>query len=440
MSVRKAIEFQTETIAAAHGVASDMAFAAVAPPLYLSSTYAFSDFDAPRAYDYGRVGNPTRDMLADAIARLEGGAGAVLTPSGMAAVTASLVSMLKAGDHVVAAKALFSSCLYVVQDLLPRFGVASTLVDGTDLDQWRSAVRPNTKAFFLESPTNPTLEVIDIAAVAEIAHEAGARLVVDNVFATAILQSPIELGADVVVYSATKHIDGQGRVLGGIILSADEAYVTDHLHNFLRQTGPSLSPFNAWVLLKGLETLEIRVQRQTATAARVADAIAAHPKVSKLIYPGRPDHPQAEVIARQMKGGSTLIAFEVEGDKEAAFRVANALDIVKISNNLGDAKSLITHPSTTTHQRLSEEQRLGFGITQGMLRPSIGLEDPDDLIEDLTQALDRPEAKGRQAAGHDLLAFCRYDCALVLSGGGHHQESVSSHRDRSAVRLRGACR
>ena len=380
-----------------HGGTLRSQFGEMSEAMFLTQGFAYDTAEAAEArftgespgFIYSRFSNPTVFMFEERMRLLEGAAAARATASGMAAVTASLLSMLKAGDHVVAAKALFSSCLYVVEDLLPRFGVASTLVDGTDLDQWRAAVRPETKAFFLESPTNPTLEVIDIAAVAEIAHAAGARLVVDNVFATAILQSPLALGADVVVYSATKHIDGQGRVLGGIILSADEAYVADHLHNFLRQTGPSLSPFNAWVLLKGLETLEIRVQRQTATAARVADAIAAHPKVSKLIYPGRPDHPQADIIARQMKGGSTLIAFEVEGGKEGAFRVAGALDIVKISNNLGDAKSLITHPSTTTHQRLSEEQRLGFGITPGMLRLSIGLEDPDDLVEDLLRALDK---------------------------------------------------
>ncbi len=380
-----------------HGGTLRSQFGEMSEALFLTQGFAYDDAEAAEArfkgespgFIYSRFSNPTVFMFEERMRLLEGAAAARATASGMAAVTASLVSMLKAGDHVVAAKALFSSCLYVVEELLPRFGVASTLVDGTDLDQWRDAVRPNTKAFFLESPTNPTLEVIDIAAVAEIAHAAGARLVVDNVFATAILQSPIELGADVVVYSATKHIDGQGRVLGGIILSADEAYVTDHLHNFLRQTGPSLSPFNAWVLLKGLETLEIRVQRQTASAARIADVIAAHPKVTKLIYPGRADHPQAAIIARQMKGGSTLIAFEVEGDKEAAFRVASALEIVKISNNLGDAKSLITHPSTTTHQRLSEEARLGYGITQGMLRLSIGLEDPEDLIEDIAAALDK---------------------------------------------------
>jgi O-succinylhomoserine sulfhydrylase len=380
-----------------HGGSLRSQFGEMSEAIFLTQGFSYADAEAAEArfkgqdpgFVYSRFSNPTVFMFEERMRLLEGAAAARATASGMAAVTASLLCMLKAGDHVVAAKALFSSCLYVIEDLLPRFGVASTLVDGTDLDQWRDAVRPNTKAFFLESPTNPTLEVVDIAEVAKIAHEAGALLIVDNVFATPIWQRPIALGADVVVYSATKHLDGQGRVLGGIILAADPAYVTDHLHTFLRQTGPSLSPFNAWVLLKGLETLAIRVERQTATAARLADAIARHPKVSRLIYPGRPDHPQAAIVAKQMTGGSTLIALEVEGGKEAAFRVAGALEIVKISNNLGDAKSLVTHPSTTTHQRLSEAVRLGFGITPGMLRLSVGLEDADDLIEDVTAALDK---------------------------------------------------
>ncbi|MBB5753345.1 O-succinylhomoserine sulfhydrylase [Prosthecomicrobium pneumaticum] len=378
-----------------HGGSLRSQFGEMSEALFLTQGFAYADAEAAEArfkgddpgFIYSRFSNPTVWMFEERMRLLEGAGAARAVASGMAAVTAAMLAMLKAGDHVVAAKALFSSCRYVVEELLPRFGVASTLVDGTDLDQWRDAVRPETKAFFLESPTNPTLEVIDIEAVATIAHEAGARLVVDNVFATPLWQKPIALGADVVIYSATKHIDGQGRCLGGVIL-ADETYVNDHLHNFLRQTGPSMSPFNAWVLLKGLETLEVRVRRQTETAARLADQIAAHPKVTRLIYPGRADHPQANIVARQMQGGSNLLAFEVEGGKEAAYRVADALEIVKISNNLGDAKSLVTHPSTTTHQRLTEEVRLGFGITQGMLRLSVGLEDPEDLAEDIAAALD----------------------------------------------------
>jgi O-succinylhomoserine sulfhydrylase len=327
-------------------------------------------------------------MFEERMRLLEGAGAARATASGMAAVTAVFLSSLKQGDHVVAAKALFGSCRYVVEDLLPRYGITSTLVDGADLGAWKKAATKKTKAFFLESPTNPTLEIYDIAAISEIAHKAGARLIVDNVFATPLLQQPLKLGADIVVYSATKHIDGGGRVLGGIIL-ADETFIADHVHTFLRQTGPSLSPFNAWVMLKGLETLEVRVERQVATAARLADVIAEHPKVTRVLYPGRADHPQYELAKRQMKGGSTMIAFEVKGGQKGAFKVANALEIVRISNNLGDAKSLLTHPSTTTHQRLSEDVRQGLGITPGLLRLSVGLEDADDLAEDLIQALDR---------------------------------------------------
>jgi O-succinylhomoserine sulfhydrylase len=275
-----------------------------------------------------------------------------------------------------------------MEDYLPRYGVSSTIVDGFNLDEWRAAMRPNTKTCFLESPTNPTLDVLDNPAIAEIAHSGGARLIVDNVFATPIWQSPLSLGADVVVYSATKHIDGQGRCLGGIILSS-QAFITEHIHNFMRQTGPSLSPFNAWALLKGLETLGVRVRAQTETAARIADALASHPKISRLIYPGRADHPQAELVKKQMRAGSTLIGFEVKGGKAGAFRCLNALQIARISNNLGDAKSLVTHPATTTHQRLAPEARAELGISEGFIRFSAGLEHVDDLIEDFTQALEK---------------------------------------------------
>jgi O-succinylhomoserine sulfhydrylase len=336
---------------------------------------------------YARFSNPTVSMFEGRMAAFEGAEAARATASGMAAVTAALMGQVKAGDHVVAAKALFGSCRWVVEELLPRFGVASTLVDGLDLDQWRAALRPNTRTLFLESPTNPTLEVIDIAAVAKIGHEAGATLVVDNVFATPIWQSPLALGADCVVYSATKHIDGQGRCLGGIILASEE-FIQKNVHMLLRQTGPSMSPFNAWVLLKGLETLHVRVHRQTDTAAAVSDALARHGKITRLIYPGRPDHPQAETIQRQMRGGSTLVAFEVAGDIKATFRFLNALKLVGITNNLGDAKSLVTHPATTTHQRLTPAQRAELGITDGLVRLSAGLEHPDDIAEDLLAALD----------------------------------------------------
>ena len=337
-------------------------------------------------YLYSRFSNPTVAMFERRMVEFEGAEAARATASGMAAVTTSLVGQVRAGDHVVAAKALFGSCRWVVEDFLPRFGVASTLVDGLDLDQWKAAVRPNTKVFFLESPTNPTLEVLDIGAIAGIAHAAGATLVVDNVFATPIWQSPLALGADCVVYSATKHIDGQGRCLGGIILSS-EKFIQDNVHMLLRQTGPSMSPFNAWVLLKGLETLHLRVARQTDTAARVADALAGHKKISRLIYPGRKDHPQAATVARQMRGGSTLVAFEVDGDKPATFRFLNALRLIRITNNLGDAKSLVTHPATTTHQRLTPQARAELGITDGLVRFSAGLEHPDDIVDDIVTAL-----------------------------------------------------
>jgi O-succinylhomoserine sulfhydrylase len=284
-----------------------------------------------------------------------------------------------------------------VEELLPRFGVAATLVDGADLDQWRAAMRPNTKTAFLESPTNPTLEVVDIAGVAQIVHAHGATLVVDNVFATPLLQHPLALGADCVVYSATKHIDGQGRVLGGVIL-ASEAFIAEHIHNYLRQTGPALSPFNAWVMLKSLETMTVRVDAQVRSAAKIADWLADHPGVARVLYPGRADHPQAALARRQMSGGGTLVTFEVAGGKAAAFRMANALSIIGISNNLGDAKSLLTHPSTTTHQRLKPEARAAMGIGEGMLRLSVGLEDVEDLIEDLGQALSLQESPARHAA------------------------------------------
>ena len=363
--------------------------------LFLTQSYVYDSAEQAAArfkgtepgYIYSRFANPTVAMFEERMRLMEGAGAARATASGMSAVTAAFLCHLNAGDHVVSAKALFGSCRYVVEDLIPRFGIKSTLVDGTDLGQWKKAVRKNTKAFFLESPTNPTLEVLDIQAIAEIAHKAGARLIVDNVFATPILQRPFELGADIVVYSATKHIDGQGRCLGGVIL-ADEGFVTDHLHNFLRQTGPTLSPFNAWVLLKGLETLEIRVQRQSETAAYLAERIAAHKKVRRVIFPGRSDHPQYELARRQMAGPSTLVSFEVKGGRKAAFKALNSMKVIRISNNLGDAKSLITHPSTTTHQRLGEKARLEFGITQSLLRLSVGLEDPEDLAQDLEGALD----------------------------------------------------
>jgi O-succinylhomoserine sulfhydrylase len=379
-----------------HGGTLRSQYGETSEAMFLTQGYVYESAESCEArfkgedpgYIYSRYSNPTIAMFEQRMIELEGAEACRSSATGMAAVTTAVLAPLKTGDHVVAAKALFGSCRYVVEDLLPRYGIGCTLVDGHDLDQWKRAMRPNTKSCFLESPTNPTLDVLDIGAIAEIAHQAGARLIVDNVFATPIWQSPLKLGADVVVYSATKHIDGQGHCLGGVILSS-EAFIAEHIHNFMRQTGPSISPFNAWVLLKGLETLALRVRAQTDTAARVADALARHPKISRLIYPGRADHPQAELVKKQMRGGSTLVGFEVKGGKAAAFRCLNALKLSKISNNLGDAKSLVTHPATTTHQRLSPQARAELGISEGFIRFSAGLEHADDLIEDLDQALER---------------------------------------------------
>lgn len=335
---------------------------------------------------YARYGNPTVRMFEERMAALEGTEDAFATASGMAAVNGALTSLLKAGDHVVAARALFGSCLYVLE-LLGRFGVEVTFVDGTDLDQWRAAVRPDTRAVFLESVSNPTLEVADLRAVAEIAHGNGALVIVDNVFATPVFSRAVELGADVVVYSATKHIDGAGRCLGGVVCGSRE-YVRKVLEPYLKHTGGALSPFNAWVMLKGMETLDLRVRAQAATAQAVAEALSNHPKLGRVIYPGLKDHPQHDLAIRQMGSGGTVVSFDLAGGKEAAFRFLNALRIVKISNNLGDAKSIATHPATTTHQRLPDDQKARLGITPGLVRLSLGLEDPDDLIADLLGALE----------------------------------------------------
>jgi O-succinylhomoserine sulfhydrylase len=371
-------------------------FGETSEALFLTQGYVYPSAEECEArfsgkapgYVYSRYSNPTIAMFESRMAALEGAEAARATATGMAAVTTAMMGLVKAGDHVVAAKALFGSCRWVIEEWLPRFGVTSTLVDGKDLGAWKKAVQKNTKAFFMETPTNPVLEVYDIAAVAKIAHEAGAQLVVDNVFATPLYQSPLALGADCVVYSATKHIDGQGRVLGGVILGS-EKFIMDHVHQVIRQTGPSLSPFNAWVLLKGLETLAVRVKQQTDTAGAVASALAGHKKITRLIYPGRPDHPQADIVAKQMRAGSTLCSFEVKGGKDGAFRFLNALELVAITNNLGDAKSLVTHPTTTTHQRLTPAQRTELGIGDGLIRFSAGLEHADDLVEDLLAALEK---------------------------------------------------
>ena len=367
----------------------------ISEALFLNQSFAYESAEAADrrfsgeepGFIYQRFGNPTTQIFEERLALLEGAEACRATASGMAAVHATLFGLLRAGDHLVAGYALFGSCRWIISELLPRYGVEITYVDAVDPAAWRAAVRPNTKAFLVESPANPLLEVTPIGAVAEIAKAIGAKLIVDNVFATPIYQKPLALGADLVVYSATKHIDGQGRVLGGAILGSLEL-LTDVYKDFLRHTGPALSPFNAWVLLKGLETLELRVTRQTENAGKLADLVAEHAKVKRIIYCGRPDHPQAAIIANQMTGGGNVIAFDL-GSREAAWRFLNALEIVDISNNLGDAKSMATHPSTTTHRSMSEEERVAIGLTQGWVRMSVGLEGVRDLSRDVSRALDR---------------------------------------------------
>ena len=362
--------------------------------LFLNQSFAYESAGAADrrfsgeepGFIYQRFGNPTTQIFEERLALLEGAEACRATASGMSAVHAALLGLLRAGDHLVAGNALFGSCKWIVSELLPRYGVETTYVDATDPAAWRNAVRSNTKAFLVESPANPLLEVTPIAEVAKISKACGAKLIVDNVFATPIYQKPLTLGADLVVYSATKHIDGQGRVLGGAMLGSLEL-LTDTYKDFLRHTGPALSPFNSWVLLKGLETLELRVTRQTENAGKVADVIAAHSKTRRVMYCGRSDHPQAAIIAEQMTGGGNVIAFDL-GSREAAWRFLDALEIVDISNNLGDAKSMATHPSTTTHRSMTEEDREAIGLTQGWVRMSVGLESPRDLARDLSRALD----------------------------------------------------
>jgi O-succinylhomoserine sulfhydrylase len=342
-------------------------------------------------YVYSRYRNPTVTMFEERLRLIEGAEACRATASGMAAVFAALLCKLRAGQRVVASRALFGSCHYIIADLLPRYGIETVQVDGRDLSAWEAALaprsdRPGAAVTFCESPSNPAMEIIDLAEVARLTHRAGGILVVDNVFATPLLQKPLTLGADVVVYSATKHIDGQGRALGGAIL-ASEKYVKEDLGLFYRHTGPSLSPFNAWLLLKGLETLELRVERQCRTALAIAHFLEAHDKVGRVIYPGLPSHPQYELARRQMKEGGTVVAFDIAGDKDACFRFLDALRLVDISNNLGDSKSLVTHPATTTHSRLKPEERAALGIGDGLVRLSAGLEAEADLLRDLERAL-----------------------------------------------------
>lgn len=336
---------------------------------------------------YARYGNPTVAMFEERIAALEGAEDAFATASGMAAVSGALSSMLKAGDHVVASRALFGSCLYVLEEVLTRFGVEVSFVDGTDLDQWRAALRPGTRAVFFESVSNPTLEVIDIAAVSEMAHAVGATVLVDNVFATPVYSDAIAQGADVVIYSATKHIDGQGRALGGVILGSRE-FIRKTVEPYMKHTGGSMSPFNAWIMLKGLETMSLRVNAQTSSAEHISAALQDHPALERVIYPGLSGHPQHELCKRQTGRGGTVVSLDIRGGKAAAFAFLDALEVVLISNNLGDAKSIVTHPATTTHQRLPDDQKLALGITPGLVRISLGIEDPDDILADLRKALD----------------------------------------------------
>ena len=377
------------------------AFQETSEAMFLTSGYAYDSAEQAagrftgedEGYIYSRFSNPTVEMFETRLAAIEGASWCAATATGMAAVTAALLSQLSAGDHMVASRALFGSCRYVADDLCSRFGIEATFIDGTDYEAWGRAVRPETKLFFLETPSNPGLEVLDIRAIADLAHLHGAKLLVDNVFATPILQRPLELGADLVVYSATKHMDGQGRVLGGAILGDDEDFLKDTLRPFLRNTGPALSPFNAWVLVKSLETLDLRVRAMSASAAKLADDLTAHlgGVLTKVTYPFRDDHPQAEVARAQMAAGGTLLTLTFAGDAEQAqgqaFRFLNALELVTVSNNLGDAKSLATHPRTTTHHRLTEEARLAQGVVPGLVRLSVGLEDPADLLTDLDAAL-----------------------------------------------------
>ena len=367
----------------------------ISEALYLTQSFAYdSAAAADRRFSgedpgfiYQRFGNPTTQMFEDRLALLEGAEVCRATASGMSAVHVALQGLVQAGDHVVAGRALFGSCRWILSQWMPRFGVDVTFVDATDPAAWAAAVRPNTRAFLVESPANPLLEVTPIAEVAALSRSAGARLVVDNVFATPIFQKPLELGADIVVYSATKHIDGQGRVLGGAILGSAEL-MTEAYRDILRHTGPALSPFNSWVLLKGLETLDLRVRRQSENAGKVTEALASHPAIGRVVFPGRQDHPQANLIARQMTGPGNVVAFDL-GTRERAWAFLDALGIVDISNNLGDAKSMATHPSTTTHRSLSESERLEIGLTEGWVRMSVGLEDAEDLAEDVVQALDK---------------------------------------------------
>ena len=376
-----------------HGGTKRSHYGETAEAIFLTSGFVYDNAEQAEAtfkgevshFQYSRFGNPTVTMLEERLAQLEGAEACRATATGMAAVHAAMLSHLKTGDRVVASRALFGSCHWIVSTLLPRYGIASEFVDGTDLDAWAHALSTPATMVLLESPSNPMLEVLDLLAISDLAHQAGALVLVDNVFATPLLQKPFELGADIVVYSCTKHIDGQGRVLGGAVLGR-KAWVEETLQPFIRNTGPSMSPFTAWVLLKGLETLSLRVDASSRSARRVADALAVHPAVRRVLYPERADHPQHALAMRQMRAGGTIVSFELR-DKEAAFAAMNAFTLIAVSHNLGDSKSLATHPATTTHMRIGADERTRLGITDGAIRLSVGLEDAEDLIEDLATAL-----------------------------------------------------
>ena len=370
-------------------------FAETNEAIFITSGYVYESAEqAQRAfknqedrYIYSRFSNPTVGMFEERMRLLEGTKSCRATATGMAAVWASLAAQLKAGDRLVTSKALFGSCHVVCSEFLPKFGVESVMVDGTNLNEWENALNKPTDVVFMETPSNPQMDLIDIEAVCSLAHKVGAKVVVDNVFATPILQKPIELGADIVVYSATKHIDGQGRAMGGAILTNDVEFADGDLLQFLRHTGPSLSPFNAWTLLKGLETLELRMAQHCSNARKVAELLSNHTELSKVIYPGLKTHPQHNLYKKQMSDAGSIVCFELEGGIKQAFKVMNAFKLIDISNNLGDAKSLVTHPASTTHQRLSQEDRDAVGVTDGLVRISVGLEDIEDIMEDLDQAL-----------------------------------------------------
>jgi O-succinylhomoserine sulfhydrylase len=365
-----------------------------AEALFLTSGFVYDNAELAEAvfanqvphYQYSRFSNPTVAMLEARLAEIEGAEACRCTATGMAAVHSAMLSHLKAGDRVVAARALFGSCHWIVSTLLPQYGIEAVFVDGADVAAWREALSVKTALVLLETPSNPMLDIVDLRAVCDLAHQAGAIVVVDNVFATPLLQKPLAFGADVVVYSATKHMDGQGRVLGGAVLGTKK-WIDEVYQPFFRNTGPTMSPFNAWVILKGLETMGLRVAAQSANAERVAAFLAGHEKVARSIYPNRPDHPARDLAMAQMTAGGTIVTFELKGGKDAAFRLMNAFQIISISNNLGDTKSLATHPATTTHMRIGPEERAKLGITDGIIRLSVGLEDAEDIIEDLQQAL-----------------------------------------------------